>query len=106
MMGMRSVAYETVLVEAPAPQGEPPAPDEPPVPEAVPDVDPVAAVPEPEPVLFDPDVEPLVLEPLVLEPLPFELPLLLQATPTAMEARVAKERILDVARCMKTVLSA
>jgi hypothetical protein len=69
----------------------------------VPDVDPVVAAPEPEPVLVDPDVEPLV-SPLVL-PLPPGPVLLLQATPTAMEARVAKERILDVARCMKTVLS-
>jgi hypothetical protein len=97
MMGMRSFAYETVVVEAPAPQGEPPAPpDEAPA-LVVPEVDPVA---EPEPA---PLVVPLVPEP-ELEPL-LEPGLVPQARPTAMEARVAKERIWDVARCMKTVLS-
>src|SRR5580704_7296037 len=34
-----------------------------------------------------------------------EPPLLPQATPTAREAKVAKKRIFEVTRCMKTVLS-
>ena len=105
MMGIRSVAYETVFVEAPAPQGELPAPVEAPA-LVVPDVDPVPAEPEPDIVPVAPDIVPAPeLEPLVPEPLPPLLGGELQAKPTAMEANAAKERILDVARCMKTVLS-
>jgi hypothetical protein len=105
MMGIRSVAYETVFVEAPAPQGELPAPVEAPA-LVVPDVDPVPAEPEPDIVPLAPDIVPvaLIVPAPEVEPLPAP-GLVPQARPTAMEAKVAKERILDVARCMKTVLS-
>jgi hypothetical protein len=105
-IGMRSVANETVF-ERVVVHAEPPDPEAPvvPAPDAVaPEVVPVAAAPEPEP-LAEPEV-PLSLVPLVVEPLPPVPPLVPQARPTESEAMVAKERMFDVARCMKTVLSA
>jgi hypothetical protein len=103
-IGMRSVENET-LVEEGVPQGEAPDPDEAPVP-PVPDAAPVAAVPEPEPVAAVVPEVPLSLLPVAVEPL-LPVPVLVpQARPTESEAIVAKERMFDVARCMKTVLSA
>jgi len=101
---MRSVANETVFVKVVL-QAEAPDPDEVPVPV---DEEPVAAVPDPEPVVADPELVPVSPVPLVgvIEPLPLEVPLPLQARPAESEAMVAKARMFDVARCMKTVLSA
>jgi hypothetical protein len=100
---MRSVANETLVVED-VPQAEAPDPDAPlvPVPDDVaPEVVPVAAAPDPEPLVLDPEVPLSLEEPLL--PVPVLFP---QARPTEREAMVAKERMFDVARCMKTVLSA
>jgi hypothetical protein len=101
MMGMRSFWSETVLVEGFA-QAEAPPPDDAPVP-PVPEVAPVPPVPEvaPVPPVPEPDIVPVP----ELAPLPPEPPLLPQASPTAIEAKVAKKRIFEVTRCMKTVLS-
>ena len=85
-------------------QGEPPLPDEVPDPVDVPDED-----PEPVPALVpvppcEPDEVPV---PPVSEPLPpvGVVVLLEQPNPMEIEAMVAKERNVDVARRMKTVLS-
>jgi hypothetical protein len=109
---MRSVANETVVVDAPAPQGE--VAEEP---EDDPELLVVPLVLEP--VVLDPVVlEPVVLEPVVLEPLPPEfdepdsLPEPLpepdeeQPLATETEAIVAKERMREIEPRMKTVLSA
>jgi hypothetical protein len=103
-MGMRSVAKETVFVLAP--QGATAPPDEPePEPELVPELVPEAVpdavpeeVPEVDPEVVAPEVEPLM-------PVGGGLSALLQPKPREIEAMVAKERIVEVARCMKTVLS-
>jgi hypothetical protein len=92
MIGMRSFWSETVLVEGFL-QAEAPPPDDAPVP-PVPEVAPVPPVPEPD-IVAVPELEPLLLVP----------PLVPQARPTAMEPKVAKKRIFEVTRCMKTVLS-
>jgi hypothetical protein len=102
MMGMRSFWSETVEVEGFA-QAEAPPPDDAPVP-PVPEVAPVPPVPVP-PVPVPPVPVPDIVPVPELAPLPPEPPLLPQATPTAREAKVAKKRIFEVTRCMKTVLS-
>ena len=104
-MGISWFENETVVDEVPAPQGAVLVPEAPVVPEApAPDAVPDAA-PEPAPeVAVEPDSDPPEPEP-VLEPLLVVLVPVPQAMPVASEAIVPKERIIDVARRMKTVLS-
>jgi hypothetical protein len=104
MMGMRSLLKEMVFVVAV--QGEPPLPDEAPdavdAPEPVPAFVPLPAC-EPDEVPVPPEFEPLSVEEPV--PPPGVVVLLEQPNPMEIEAMVAKERNVDVARRMKTVLS-
>jgi len=100
-MGISWVENETGVDEVPGPQGAVllPEADVPEAPVAeVPDPDPLEPEPDsafaPEPVPVPPAVEPLLL-----------LGLVPQAMPVASEAIVPKERMIEVARRMKTVLS-
>ena len=108
---MICVANDTVVVEAPAPHGEapvdpdavPPLEVEPPepVPLEVPDMAPDEV---PVPPAFEPDTELPEPEP-DSDPLPEVLEPLEQPAAEKMVARVAKERMTEVAPRIETVLS-
>jgi hypothetical protein len=105
-MGISWVENETVVDEVPGPHGAELLPEaavpEAAVPEAlVPDVVPDPVVPVEPDSAFVPEPVPPPFEP----PLPPVAGLVPQAMPVASEAIVPKERIIDVARRMKTVLS-
>ncbi len=101
---MSWLANETGVAEVPAPHGAAFAPDDPEaVPDVVPDMVPAPdAVPVPDVV---PEAVPDIELPPVLEPVPLEPPPPEQPTAEVTEAIVAKERMIEIAPRIGTVLS-